>query len=122
MAGGEVTPAYYSGEDEEGDFDVGEDESVGSLTSLANSLRIDLRVIFGTHNTLYLLCNATRSAGMQMIAAALAANDPILSTLYRSKLEWMAHDRAMTKVDISNYFTAVLQLDADREVEGVRMC
>ena len=121
MAGGEVTPAFYS-EDEEDDFDVSmDDANIESLSALVDSLRIDLRVIFATRDSLHLLRNATRTAIMQVISAALATQDLILSNLYGSKLEWMAPDRAMTKVDISNYFSAVLQLDADREALGVRM-
>lgn len=58
---------------------------------------------------------------MQMIAAAHETQDVILAAMYDCKLQWIALDRSMTKSDISNYFSTVLQMDADNDIGPVRV-
>lgn len=80
------------------------------------SLRIDLAVIFAKRDEYSIVRAATRVAGMQLISAALAAEDGVLSSLYSSKLEGIALDRPMSENDVSNYFKGVLETDSATEV------
>ena len=81
------------------------------------SLRIDLAVIFAKRDEYSVVRAATRVAGMQLISAALAAEDGVLSSLYSSKLEGIALDRPMSENDVSNYFKGVLETDSATEVQ-----
>ena len=88
--------------------------TIAALEVVKTTLQQDLQVIFVTQDRLAVLRRATVNAGMFLVAAATAARDTALAAYTTAQLEWLKLDHDIGDNGMCEYFTNVLQTDADR--------